>query len=177
MDTVYSNISSSTMLRVYGTRPKGFQSVLIPHILKMIAGAIPSSPILMVQPTGSGKSAVPATVAVVDGGVTIVIENTLALAADQCSKIVSNAMDTGLDCSDVHTVFRIGSSTSVINCIQEMGRCGRSMSSTGNDCFTISFVIKDYIYLYERLYVDDNHSINSTNVNNNIELEKYKKIQ
>ena len=94
MDTVYSNISSSTMLRVYGTRPKGFQSVLIPHILKMIAGAIPSSPILMVQPTGSGKSAVPATVAVVDGGVTIVIENTLALAADQCSKIVSNAMDT-----------------------------------------------------------------------------------
>jgi superfamily II DNA helicase RecQ len=43
---------------------------------------------MLVQGTGSGKSSVPQTVAVVDGGVTIVIENTLALGSDQQSKVV-----------------------------------------------------------------------------------------
>ena len=53
----------------------------------MMAGVIPPNPVLMVQSTGSGKSAVPLTLASVDGGVTIVIQNTLALGSDQCSKI------------------------------------------------------------------------------------------
>ena len=41
----------------------------------------------MVQPTGSGKSTVPLTVAVVNGGITVIIEYTLALCTDQTSKI------------------------------------------------------------------------------------------
>ena len=53
----------------------------------MATGTIPKQPVLMVQPTGSGKSTVPLTVAVVDGGITLIIENTLALGTDQSSKI------------------------------------------------------------------------------------------
>ena len=53
------------------------------HLLKMMAFELPPEPVLMVQPTGSGKSTVPLTCAIVTGGVTFIIENTLALASDQ----------------------------------------------------------------------------------------------
>jgi hypothetical protein len=43
--------------------------------------------ILVVHSTGSGKSAIPLTHAIADGGVTIILENTLTLATDQHSKI------------------------------------------------------------------------------------------
>ena len=49
----------------------------------MMAFELPPEPVLMVQPTGSGKSTVPLTCAIVTGGVTFIIENTLALASDQ----------------------------------------------------------------------------------------------
>ena len=50
---------------------------------------VPNRPqaLLLVQDTGGGKSAVAQTVGIVDCGVTLVIEETLALAADQKSKI------------------------------------------------------------------------------------------
>ena len=44
-------------------------------------------PVLLVQSTGSGKSSIPLICAIVDGGVTIIIENTLALSSDQASKV------------------------------------------------------------------------------------------
>ena len=52
----------------------------------MMKGRIQSQPILLVQSTGGGKSAVPQTCGSAVPGVTIVIENTLALCADQVSK-------------------------------------------------------------------------------------------
>ena len=39
-------------------------------------------PVLLVQATGSGKPSIPLTCAIVDGGISIVIENTLALSSD-----------------------------------------------------------------------------------------------
>lgn len=45
-------------------------------------------PILLVQPTGSGKSSVPQNVSVVTSGVTFIIECTQSLGSDQASKIV-----------------------------------------------------------------------------------------
>ena len=46
----------------------------------MLSGELPTNqPVLMIQPTGSGKFFVPLTTSVVDGGITIIIENTLAL--------------------------------------------------------------------------------------------------
>ena len=53
----------------------------------MLTGHHAIQPVLMVQPTGSGKSTVPLTIATVDSGITIIIENTLLLGTDQSSKV------------------------------------------------------------------------------------------
>ena len=44
----------------------------------------------------------------------------------------SGCIGAGLDCDDVHLVCRIGLATSVLNLIQEMGRCERE----GNNAST-----------------------------------------
>ena len=87
MTDPFDTVASETMQCVWGRTPRHYQAIVIPHILRMMAGVIPPNPVLMVQSTGSGKSAIPLTLASVDGGVTIVIQNTLALGSDQCSKI------------------------------------------------------------------------------------------
>jgi superfamily II DNA helicase RecQ len=53
----------------------------------MIKRTIQAQPMLLVQSTGGGKSAAPQTCGCMNAGVTIVLENTLALGADQCSKL------------------------------------------------------------------------------------------
>ena len=75
------------MRDLFNIQPNHFQQRIIPHILMMMKGTIPGQPILLVQSTGSGKSAVPQTCCCMKAGVTIVLENTLALGADQCSKL------------------------------------------------------------------------------------------
>ena len=87
MTDPFDTVAPETMQCAWGRTPRHYQAIVIPHILRMMAGVIPPNPVLMVQSTGSGKSAVPLTLASVDGGVTIVIQNTLALGSDQCSKI------------------------------------------------------------------------------------------
>ena len=57
----------------------------------MMANVIPCEPVLLVQATGSGKSAVPLTCAVVVGGISVIVENTLSLGSDQTSKVNTNA--------------------------------------------------------------------------------------
>ena len=42
---------------------------------------------LIVQPTESGKSSIPLTTSIIDSGIMIIIENTLALGSKQCFKI------------------------------------------------------------------------------------------
>ena len=84
---IYSSIADQAMFNVWGRTPRGYQRYVIPHILRMTKNIIPPGAILMVQATGSGKSSIPQTVAVVDGGITIIIENTLSLSSDQISKI------------------------------------------------------------------------------------------
>ena len=83
----FDEIAAATMQSVWGRSPRNFQAIVIPHILRMMAGVLRPDPVLLVQSTGSGKSAVPLTLASVDGGVSIIIQNTLALGSDQCSKI------------------------------------------------------------------------------------------
>ena len=67
--------------------PRDFQNEAIPRLLMM--RCIPNTPsaMLLVQGTGGGKSAVPQTVGAVTRGVTLIIENTLSLSADQHAKI------------------------------------------------------------------------------------------
>ena len=83
----YEEIATNAMKAVWGRTPRGYQSYIIPYLLHMLSGNISLDPVLLVQSTGSGKSMVPLTCAVVDGGVTIIIENTLALGADQVNKV------------------------------------------------------------------------------------------
>jgi superfamily II DNA helicase RecQ len=49
----------------------------------MINFTIHPQTLLVILSTGGRKSAIPHTMAVADGGVTIIFENTLALSADQ----------------------------------------------------------------------------------------------
>ena len=74
------------MEQVWDRSPNSFQSEIIPLILQMMAGDLVSEGLLLVQPTGSGKSSVPQTASVVTSGATIVIEPTLSLSSDQASK-------------------------------------------------------------------------------------------
>ena len=84
---MFNAITCEAMNNIWGREPIGYQQVVIPHILEMMANIRKAQAVLLVQSTGSGKSAVPQTLSVVNGGVTIVIENTLSLGSDQTSKI------------------------------------------------------------------------------------------
>ena len=77
----------STMEDLFNIQPNPFQQRIIPQILMMMKGMTQPRPLLLVQSTGGGKSAVPQTCGCTKAGVTIVLENTQALGADQCSKL------------------------------------------------------------------------------------------
>ena len=85
----YSAITKYAMQETFNQSPHPFQSVVISHLLKMMAFSVTPESVLMIRPTGSGKSTIPLTCSIVAGGVTIIIENTLALSSDQTSKIKS----------------------------------------------------------------------------------------
>ena len=75
------------MQEVWDRSPRDFQQVANPRLLMMRCPPYRPEALLLVQGTGGGKSAVVQTVGCVDCGVTIIIEETLALAADQKSKV------------------------------------------------------------------------------------------
>ena len=85
--TPYLAIAQQAMMLTWNRTPRDFQNEAIPRLLMM--RCIPNIPsaMLLVQGTGGGKSAVPQTVGAVTRGVTLIIENTLSLSADQHAKI------------------------------------------------------------------------------------------
>lgn len=87
-------ITTSAMQSIWSRSPRGYQNIVIPHVLRMMANVYPPEPVLVVQSTGSGKSTIPLTCSVVDGGVTIIVENTLALGSDQVTKVLLNATNS-----------------------------------------------------------------------------------
>ena len=92
---MYSSIAKQAMEEVWGRTPNRFQIEIIPTILQMLTKDVIPEGLLLVQPTGSGKSSVPQTASVVTNGVTIIIEPTLALSSDQSSKFDSASNDHG----------------------------------------------------------------------------------
>jgi hypothetical protein len=92
---MYSSIAKQAMEEVWGRTPNRFQIEIIPNILQMLSNDQPAEALLLVQPTGSGKSAVPQTASVITNGVSIIIEPTLALSSDQSSKFDSASKDHG----------------------------------------------------------------------------------
>ena len=84
-----SAISDQAMQLVWNRAPIDFQREAIPRLLMMRCAPYNPQALLLVQGTGGGKSAVAQTVGCVDCGVTLIIVETLALAADQRSKVTS----------------------------------------------------------------------------------------
>ena len=89
----YLAIAEQAMISTWNRTPRDFQKEAIPRLLMM--RCVPNTPsaMLLVQGTGGGKSAVPQTVGAVTCGITLIIESTLSLSADQHSKI-KNANST-----------------------------------------------------------------------------------
>ena len=86
--TLY-DIADHAMREIWNRTPNDFQREVIPRLLMMRCTPNIPQALLLVQGTGGGKSAVAQTVGVVDCGVTLVIEDLLAVATDQKSKVRS----------------------------------------------------------------------------------------
>ena len=86
--TLY-DIADHAMREIWNRTPNDFQREAIPRLLMMRCTPNIPQALLLVQGTGGGKSAVAQTVGVVDCGVTLVIEELLAVATDQKSKVLS----------------------------------------------------------------------------------------
>jgi superfamily II DNA helicase RecQ len=80
------------MMAVWGQHPKCHQHTVIPYLVQMMNKTIPPQAILLVQSTRSGKSVVSQTATIMNKGVTIIIENTLAISSDQISKMQQKLM-------------------------------------------------------------------------------------
>ena len=91
MEDPFISIADEAMNHIWGRKPQFYQSHVICHILCMMAKHNNPEPILLVQCTGSGKSFMPLTCAVVNGGVSIINKNTLVLLSDQASKVTLQA--------------------------------------------------------------------------------------
>jgi len=67
----------------------------------------------------------------------------------------ASCIGAGLDSSDVFTVIRVGFPSSLLDLVQEMGRCGRGRVDDGmnpSDEFILIFNLYDYMYMLERIY-------------------------
>ena len=76
-------VATAVILNVWGKEPRGFQIKAISTLLEINCLSGNPSSVLLIQGTGSGKSTVPQTTRVVTCGVTLIIENTLSLVANQ----------------------------------------------------------------------------------------------
>ena len=79
-------VVDNAMSSIWNRNPKEFQREAIARLLLMKCQPHTPSALLLVQGTGGGKSMVPMTVGITTCGVTLIIENTQSLSADQVSK-------------------------------------------------------------------------------------------
>ena len=82
-----SNVADEVMPRMCNRTPVGFQLDIISGIVQMTSHMMSLEPILTIHPTGSGKSIIPLNATELNGGITIIIKNTLSLGADQSTKV------------------------------------------------------------------------------------------
>jgi superfamily II DNA helicase RecQ len=85
-----TTVAAEAMQSVFAMSPHDWQEVVISHILAL-AKDNSCAPLLLVRPTGGGKSAVRDTVGVILAGVVLTISPLLSLAADQTDKVGSKA--------------------------------------------------------------------------------------
>jgi superfamily II DNA helicase RecQ len=88
--TVNTTVAAEAMQSVFGMSPHGWQEQAISHIIALFKNNS-CAPLLLVPPTGGGKSAVRDTLGVILAGVVLTISPLLSLAADQADKVRSRA--------------------------------------------------------------------------------------
>ena len=91
----------------------------------------------------------------------------------------SSFIGAGLESSSVHSVIRIGCPTSVLDLIQEMGRCGRNRVNDGTnptDNFYLFLSLRDFTCLNERLHNSNNDESRNDN-SRVIEFEEQRQLQ
>merc|ERR1740124_1546062 len=91
LPSTLSDIANHDMREIWNRTPNEFQQESIPHLLMMRCAPNVPQALILVQGTGGGYSAVAQTVGVVDCGFMLVIEELLALAIDQKSKVRSSS--------------------------------------------------------------------------------------
>jgi len=87
---VYHEIVTGAMFQSLGVNPRPFQLESMSHIIRMNnrpGTELPIRPSVVIQCTGSGKTSLYQTIGIIKTGVTLVIQNTLALSSDQMSKL------------------------------------------------------------------------------------------
>ena len=77
---------SNLMSTFFGKVPYGWQLECLVHLAKMHFEILQSGAILVVRPTGGGKSAVRDLHVLLHRGITLTVVPLLALGADQCKK-------------------------------------------------------------------------------------------
>ena len=82
-------ISDQAMHLIWNRTPTEFLKEAIPRLLMMRCAPYTPQALIIIKCTGGSKSVVAQTIGCVDYGVTLIIVETLALAADQLSKILS----------------------------------------------------------------------------------------
>jgi superfamily II DNA helicase RecQ len=89
-------MATTYMEDVLGNTPYQWQSEVISHLAMMPIphSGIDCSPVLLVRPTGGGKSSVRDVVALMGGGVSLTITPLLSLGADQEEKLKAKAKQT-----------------------------------------------------------------------------------
>jgi hypothetical protein len=92
------------MEEVFGTTPYPWQLDVITHLLSMVVpgSGIPPAPLLLVRPTGGGKSSVRDVFSVMNAGISLTITPLLALGADQDEKITLKAKQSSGTVASVH---------------------------------------------------------------------------
>ena len=100
----YSKMAASSMKEVFDITPYPWQLAIITHLLSMVVpcSGISPAPVLLVRPTGGGKSSVRDVYSVMNGSISLTITPLLALGADQDEKISLKAKQTSGTVASVH---------------------------------------------------------------------------
>jgi hypothetical protein len=91
-----SELASTIMVQVFGNKPYPWQQQVIAHLgcMRISDSGLHPAPVLLVRPTGGGKSSVRDVYSIMDGGFSLTITPLLSLGADQEEKLTSRAKQT-----------------------------------------------------------------------------------
>ena len=111
----YAAFAAEEMQNIFALSPNPFQAEVMGRLLEMGCGGNECNPLLLVQGTGGGKSAVYQVVGKVKGNVTLIIESTLSLSSDQLSKIEAIHPDLNVHCIQLDSLKSLSESTKIFN--------------------------------------------------------------